>query len=101
MNKDKLVKFIEDSFTNSALPTFCNYIKIQNLTPSVDPDWNTNNYQMDAAKLISQWIIDQKLAGLELTLVKDPDKTPMIFVEIPAYKTKSDKTFLLYGHFDK
>jgi len=101
MDKEKLIKFIEEQFTNDALPILMEYIKIHNLTPSVDPEWNTNNYQMDAAKLLSNWVQNQNIKGLNLTLIKDSDKTPVIYIEIPAFNSASKETFLLYGHFDK
>ena len=101
MDKDKLIKFIEENFTKSALPGLFEYLKIHNGSPSTDPEWNTNNFQNDAAKILYNWIENQGVKNLEISLIKDSDKTPLIYVEIASFNTDSNETFLIYGHFDK
>jgi len=43
----------------------------------------------------------QKVDGLELEVLHDKGRTPLIFLEVPASSKASTDTVLLYGHFDK
>jgi hypothetical protein len=43
--------------------------------------------------------MNQGVKGFKAELIKEKDRTPLVFIEIDAQG--SDKTILLYGHFDK
>jgi acetylornithine deacetylase/succinyl-diaminopimelate desuccinylase-like protein len=92
-------KLIDADFEKEVLPNLSEYIKIDNLSPFYDPEWNTNGKQDNAAKFCLDWVLRQNIKGLKGEIIKEADKTPLIFIEIDAHG--SDKNYLLYGHFDK
>ena len=101
MDSKILENFIEDSFTKDALPSLMDYIRIPNLSPSYDPDWNKNGYLENAAKHLYDWVSTQNVSGLKAEIVKDSDKTPLLFIEIAPSAVQDKKSILMYGHFDK
>jgi acetylornithine deacetylase/succinyl-diaminopimelate desuccinylase-like protein len=46
------------------------------------------------------WVADQKVPGLEMKLVHEQGRTPLIFMEIPG-DSRNPSTVLMYGHMDK
>ena len=48
-NSDDCVKFVEECFTTSALPSLEEYITIPNLSRSFDSEWATNGLLEKAA----------------------------------------------------
>ena len=78
------------------LPALHDYIRIPNKSPSFDPQWQGN---MDrAVALIEAWCRRQPIAGLTVEVVRLPNRTPVILMEIPG---EGPDTVLLYGHLDK
>jgi len=99
MNFEATNKLIESEFEKSVLPGLCDFIKIDNLSPFFDPEWNSNGKLEKAAEFLLNWVNAQGVKGLNSEILKDEDKTPLLLVEIDA--NGSDKNFLMYGHFDK
>jgi acetylornithine deacetylase/succinyl-diaminopimelate desuccinylase-like protein len=99
MNFEATNKLIESEFDKSVLPGLCDFIKIDNLSPFFDLEWNSNGKLEKAAEFLLNWVNGQGVKGLKAEILKDEDKTPLLLVEIDA--NGSDKNFLMYGHFDK
>jgi len=79
---------------------FLDYIKIPNISRNYDSNWSTNGLLEKAANHIKSWIEAQKLHGLKIEYIQDPQRTPLLFVEVKGAKENSP-TIFLYGHFDK
>jgi acetylornithine deacetylase/succinyl-diaminopimelate desuccinylase-like protein len=78
------------------LPALHDYIRIPNKSPAYEPKWQEN---MDrAVALIEAWCRKQPVAGLTVEVVRLPNRTPVILMEIPG---AGPDTVLLYGHLDK
>src|SRR3954471_14298377 len=78
------------------VPALHEYIRIPNKSPAYEPKWEAN---MDrAVALIEGWCRKQPVAGLKLEVVRLPNRTPVILMEIPG---EGEDTVLLYGHLDK
>src|SRR5215470_5524128 len=78
------------------LPALQEYIRIPNKSPAYEPNWQQN---MDrAVALIEAWCRKQPIEGLQLEVVRLPERTPVIWMEIPG---GGSETVLLYGHLDK
>jgi acetylornithine deacetylase/succinyl-diaminopimelate desuccinylase-like protein len=99
MDYSTTTKFVEEKFETDLLPGLSDFIRIDNLSPFYDPEWNSNGKLEAAAKFCLDWVFKQEVAGLKGEIIKDEDKSPLIFIEIDA--RDSEKNFLLYGHFDK
>ena len=99
MNYEKTTQFVEEKFETELLHGLSEFIKIDNLSPFYDTEWNTNGKLEKAAQFCLDWVLKQEVAGLKGEIIKDEDKSPLIFIEIDA--RGSEKNFLIYGHFDK
>lgn len=76
------------------------FIRIPNLSPAFDQEWNTNGRQEDAAKHILDWALAQGVEGIKGEIIKEKDLTPIVFLEIEG-TPDVNRNILMYGHFDK
>lgn len=98
MDVKKTKAFVNTTWDGSIVPTITDYIKIPNKSPMFDPKWQENGHMDRAVALISGWCKAQPIDGLTVEVVKLPNRTPVIYMEIPG---EIDDTVLLYGHLDK
>ena len=99
MNYEKTLEDCKKDFESSMLPGLQEFVKIDNLSPDFDPEWETNGKAEKAGMHLLNWAKAQGVKGLKGELIKEPGMTHMLLIEIDAQG--SDKTVLLYGHFDK
>ncbi|MGC1386844.1 MAG: M20/M25/M40 family metallo-hydrolase [Steroidobacteraceae bacterium] len=97
VNSAQLRRFVDSAWDISIVPELCNYVRIPNLSPLFDPQWQQHGYMEMAVQLLSDWCRRQPIAGLKLEIARLPGRTPLIFIDIPG----SADTVLLYGHLDK
>ena len=83
------------------VPQLTDYIRIPAKSPMFDADWETNGLLDTVARNVAVWIEAQKVTGLTLEVIRLPGRTPVIFFDVPATRTDSTQTVLLYGHLDK
>jgi acetylornithine deacetylase/succinyl-diaminopimelate desuccinylase-like protein len=100
MDKARLTQFIDRLWDEAVVPTLVDYIRIPNKSPGFDKDWAAHGYMAEAVALFETWAREKIAAipGAELEVVQLPNRTPLIFIELPG---QSDDTVLLYGHLDK
>lgn len=95
---------MEEEFTKSALPSLCEYVKIENMSKGFysAEEWTAVGWPklMDAANHVHNWVSNAGVKGLTAEIIADQsqDLTPVVFVEIPG---DLPETYLFYGHFDK
>ena len=92
--------FIERIWEDEVLPTLTEYIRIPNKSPYFDSKWQEHGHMEKAVALFEAWA-RKKIAtipGATLEVVRLPERTPLIFMEIPG---EAKGTVLLYGHLDK
>ena len=77
------------------------YIEIPAKSPGFDADWAQHGYIDTVMRNAAAWVEAQKVEGLKLEIVRLDGRTPVLFFEIPATKTDSTQTVLMYGHLDK
>jgi acetylornithine deacetylase/succinyl-diaminopimelate desuccinylase-like protein len=87
-----------EAFRDSIVPKLCEYIRIPNKSPLFDADWESHGHMLRAAELMAGWCRAQAVAGLEVEILREPGRTPLLFCEIPG---QGPDTVLLYGHLDK
>lgn len=95
----KTLEYLEKEFDSTIIPTLCEYIKIDNLSPNFDPEWATNGKAEKAAKLLLDWALSKNVKGLKGELLKLEGLSPLIHLEIES--NGGDGTIFMYGHFDK
>ena len=101
MDSISLKKYIEKQFNINILPNLKNFIRIPNLSPAYDINWNTNGLLFKAANLIVSFAKSLSLKNSEINLIQDKGYTPMIYIEIKASRLNDNRTILFYGHYDK
>ena len=99
MNHEQSLKDAKKDFESSILPGLEEFVRIDNLSPEFDPEWETDGKAEKAGNHLIEWAKNQGVKNLKAELVKEKGRTPLVFIEID--KNGSDKSVLLYGHFDK
>ncbi len=92
-----LRRFVDTVWDDSIVPELCNYVRIPNMSPLFDPQWEQHGHMERAVQLMANWCRRQPIAGLSLEIARLPGRTPLIFIEVPG----AGDTVLLYGHLDK
>jgi len=98
MDSTRAREFVNDIWDRSIVPSLTEYIKIPNQSPAFDPQWRQHGYMDGAVDLIANWVRAQSLRGLQLEIIRDGGRTPLIFMEVAG---DARQTVLLYGHLDK
>jgi acetylornithine deacetylase/succinyl-diaminopimelate desuccinylase-like protein len=88
----------ESIWEASILPALERYIAIPNRSPAFDPQWREHGHMERAVALVADWCRARPVPGLALDVVRLPNRTPLIFMELPG---ATRETVLLYGHLDK
>src|SRR6185369_3279793 len=98
---DATAQWASELFAKSIVPTLIDYIKIPNKSPSFDPEWKKAGHMDRAVELLAGWARSQLPEGATLEVVRLGERTPVIFIDVPATGGKPGDTVLLYGHLDK
>ena len=98
---DSATKWTQDLFAQSIVPTLVDYIKIPNKSAMFDPDWRKHGHMDKATELLAGWARSQLPQGATLEVVRLGERTPVIFMDIPATGGRAGDTVMLYGHLDK
>src|SRR3954466_14224219 len=77
------------------------YVAIPAKSPGFDPQWEQHGYIETVLRNAAAWVEAQKVAGLQLEIVRLPGRTPVLFFEVAGTKAGATQTILMYGHLDK
>jgi acetylornithine deacetylase/succinyl-diaminopimelate desuccinylase-like protein len=94
----RLKTFVHELWDRSIVPALEEYVRIPNQSPAFDAGWRQAGHMERAVELIVSWIRKQAVPGLEVEVIRDPNRTPLILAEVPG---STSETVLLYGHLDK
>jgi acetylornithine deacetylase/succinyl-diaminopimelate desuccinylase-like protein len=98
MDSVKTESIVSEAWDGDIVPQLTEYIRIPNKSPMFDADWASHGYMDDAVTLLANWAKQQSIAGMTVEIVRLPERTPLIYIEVPG---QGDDTVLLYGHLDK
>jgi acetylornithine deacetylase/succinyl-diaminopimelate desuccinylase-like protein len=98
MDMQRALQATAAAFRDSIVPKLSEYIRIPNKSPSFDSDWQSHGHMDRAAELMAAWCREQAIAGLEVEILREPGRTPLLICEVPG---QGDDAVLLYGHMDK
>ncbi len=102
VDASKVDRYVSEKWDDDIVPQLVEYIRIPNKSPMFDTDWVKNGYMDDAVKLMEAWAKAQDIPGMQLEVVRLENRTPLIFIDIPASGPETgDDCVLLYGHLDK
>jgi acetylornithine deacetylase/succinyl-diaminopimelate desuccinylase-like protein len=71
------------------------------MSPSFDPEIMTNGLQEKALNVITSWLKEQNIQGCSWEVLRQPERTPLLIVDVTASDAKINTSTLMYGHFDK
>ncbi len=80
------------------VPALFDFIRIPNVSPSFDSDWDAHGHMARAVDLVRSWMEARPIEGLTVEVATLPGHTPLIVAEVPG---STAETVLLYGHLDK
>lgn len=98
MDRNRIRRFVAQSWDESVLPTLVEYIRIPNKSPAFDPIWQANGHMESAVTLVEQWCQAHALPEMTLEIVRLEGRTPLLLMEVPG---TGQANVLLYGHLDK
>ncbi|EAR97425.1 M20/M25/M40 family peptidase (macronuclear) [Tetrahymena thermophila SB210] len=100
VQKEAIEKYVEEQFHSNILPALMDFVRIPNLSPAFDPEWETNGTLLKAATFLKDWVLKQDLKNATVEVVQEQGQPPLVFIEVAATDC-SNKTVLFYGHYDK
>jgi len=92
---------VKKDWAESVVNTIVDYVKIPNQSPEYDSLWETNGHVDKALDLLVSWVKSQNITELSLEVLKEPHRTPLIFLRLPSHKCSTEESVLMYGHMDK
>lgn len=94
---------ISQQWDSDLVRQISDYIAIPAKSPGFDADWQTHGLLEQVVRNAADWVTAQKVAGLQLEIVRLPGRTPVLFFEVAASPAAScnGPTVLMYGHLDK
>jgi acetylornithine deacetylase/succinyl-diaminopimelate desuccinylase-like protein len=98
INQARAQGFIDSYWEQQILPTLADYIRIPNVSPEFDPDWQASGHHARVLKLAEDWVEAHKPEGSTLHVGRLEGRTPLLLLEVPG---DSDRNVLMYGHLDK
>ena len=102
MELGKLNQYLAQYWDNEILPTLTEYVKIPCESPAFDKNWSASGHMEQAIQLAYNWVAGQQVPGCKLEILRDGERTPVLFAEIEATSEgDGGKSVLIYGHLDK
>ena len=95
---EKTQSFVDGFWDDEILPTIQDYIRVPNVSPLFDADWEKHGHMEKALKLVKGWVEAHKPEGSAVHVGRLPNRTPLLLLEVPG---KTEQTVLMYGHLDK
>ncbi len=92
---------VSRTWDESIVRELTDYIRIPAKSPGFAPDWQEQGHLETVLRNTASWIEAQKVAGLQLEIVRLPGRTPVLLFEVAATRAASSQTVLMYGHLDK
>eukprot|EP00930_Biecheleria_cincta_P001434 TRINITY_DN102578_c0_g1_i1.p1 TRINITY_DN102578_c0_g1~~TRINITY_DN102578_c0_g1_i1.p1 ORF type:complete len:509 (+),score=102.59 TRINITY_DN102578_c0_g1_i1:153-1679(+) len=102
MDSVETMRIVEEEW-NAAMPVLQDFVRIPNLTPLRDADWETNGLLDKATDHVANWVKAQNLDRCTVEIFKDEGNSPFLFIEVGGTpgSPKAASTILMYGHLDK
>ena len=97
----QLGDFAARAWDERIVPELKRYIEVPAKSPMFDAQWQSHGYIDHVVRAAASWVEARKVPGLKLEVVRLEGRTPVIVFEVPATKSGSTGTVVMYGHLDK
>jgi acetylornithine deacetylase/succinyl-diaminopimelate desuccinylase-like protein len=103
IDPEKIRNSVTALWDEQIVPQLVEYIRIPNKSPMFDAQWAEHGHMDKAVAQLAAWAKAQPIAGMHLDVVRLANRTPLIFIDIPAFGAAAvgEDCVLLYGHLDK
>lgn len=98
MTTADLVDRVGSVWHRKIVPALEAYIRIPNVSPAFEPDWQAQGHMDRAADLVAAWMQTHGPAEATVDVIRLPGRTPLVLADAPGEAAGS---VLLYGHLDK
>jgi len=98
MDETAITNYVNRLWDESIVTELAEYIRLQNKSVAFDPEWAAHGEMDRVVARFEKWARSQPIKGLALEVLRLPQRTPLIFIEVPG---DARETILLYGHLDK
>src|SRR5690606_22446668 len=77
------------------VPALERYIRIPNVSPDYDAEWEDHGHMDEAVQLVVDWCSARPIRGLTVDVQRLPGRTPLVICEVPASDgSLADRTVL-------
>ena len=95
---DRLMARADELWEESIIPSLSDFIKIEALSPSFEPNWKGKG-ELDATiDLFTKWLVEQELEGMEYKVHRIGERTPVLLVTVEG---TGPGEVIFYSHLDK
>ena len=95
---DRLMARADELWEESIIPSLSDFIKIEALSPSFEPNWRKKG-ELDATiALFTKWLVEQELEGMEYKVHRIDERTPVLLVTVEG---TGPGEVIFYSHLDK
>jgi acetylornithine deacetylase/succinyl-diaminopimelate desuccinylase-like protein len=98
VDADRILQFSQRAWDERIIPALTDYIRIPAKSPMYDARWAEHGHIDRAVALITEWAGQRTIEGLQIDVVREAGRTPVILMDMPG---AAADTVLLYGHCDK
>ena len=95
-----MLKYSEDQFEPFFIKGLQEFVRVENLTPMVDPEYATNGLVQKAMECVDKWIQGLNIIGLKRHVIHPEGLNPLV-VYVVEPSEGCTKNIMMYGHLDK
>ena len=100
IEKGKTLEYINSQWDSWFVPSLCDFVRVPNLTPMVDPDYLTNGLVQQSMEQVDGCIQKLGVKGLSKKIYSTEEGLPLICYIVEGSEGVN-KNLMLYGHLDK
>ena len=104
LDTTQALEHVTHAWDTDIVARLTDYVAIPAKSPMFDSAWDANGLLETVVRNTAKWIETQKVAGLNVEIIRLPGRTPVLFFEVASTRSAAlatTNTVLMYGHLDK
>lgn len=94
---DKIQEYVNSKWEADYVPALCDFVRVPNLSPMVDPEFLTNGHTEKAMEVVDEFAKKLAIEGLVRHVIKPEGKSNLVVYVHEA----EGPNLMFYGHLDK